>query len=72
MSKEIFKKPKTRVLSICRRLVLRLRELLRKERISYGSKICKNIFIVLALSRQICYYHAIEKPDTIANLRNSD
>lgn len=32
-------------------------------KISYGGKIFENMFIVLTLSRQMCYYHANERPN---------
>ena len=60
---------KTGALDICRQLVWRLKELLTKELISYGSKICEKKLIVVALARQMCYYNAIKSPKGTANLR---
>ena len=37
----------------------------------FGSKICEKKLIVLALARQMCYYNAIKRPKSTANLRGS-
>ena len=32
----------------------------------FGSKICEKKLIVLALSKQMCYYNALERPNSVA------
>ena len=38
---------------------------------NYDSKICEKKPIVLTLSKQMCYYNAIERPNSVAPVKGS-